>query len=347
MLPVTFDHCVIHVSDWERSNAFYTAVMGAELIRREAGYAYRFGDRQLNVHGPGVTPAEVARLPVKPGNSDLCFEWRGPIAEAVAHLERCGVAVERGPMQRFGAKGAGASVYFRDPDGSLMEFISYARDEKLQRAVLGEDASGQGHAHPIGSGAGAREAPGAHDPTFLPPGIPVPQDDGAARHLPGMKLPDLALPATRRGAFNLALLHGRTVLYIYPRTGVPGVDLPPGWDDIPGARGCTPQSCGFRDHFAELKALGVDHVFGLSTQDTGYQREAAERLHLPFPLLSDADLKFTRALGLPTFAVAGMTLLKRMALVIDDGVIGKVFYPVFPPDRNAAEVIAWLRGNAA
>ena len=123
---------------------------------------------------------------------------------------------------------------------------------------------------------------------------------------------------------------------------MPGVDLPPGWDDIPGARGCTPQ-CGFRDHFAELKALGVAHVFGLSTQDTDYQREAAERLHLPFPLLSDAQLKFTRALDLPTFVVAGMTLLKRMALIVDNGMIKKVFYPVFPPDKSAAEVVAFLR----
>ena len=189
------------------------------------------------------------------------------------------------------------------------------------------------------------EAPGKHDPTFLPPGIPVPQDDGAARHLAGMKLPDLALPATRGGAINVALLPGRTVLYIYPRTGVPGVDLPQGWDDIPGARGCTPQSCGFRDHFAELKALGVSHLFGLSTQQSDYQREAAERLHLPFAILSDAKLAFSRALNLPTFSVAGMTLLKRMALIIDDGIIDKVFYPVFPPDKNAAEVVAWLRGH--
>ena len=322
MLPVTLDHCVIHVTDWERSNAFYTKVMGAELIARPAGYAYRFGDRQLNVHGPGVEPAEVARLPVAPGNSDLCFEWRGPIAEAISHLQRCGVAVERGPLQRFGAKGPGTSVYFRDPDGSLMEFMSYAGVQNVTQA---------------------REAPGHHEPTRLPSNIPAPQDDGAARHLTGMKLPDIALPATRRGAFNLAHLVGRTVLYIYPRTGVPGVDLPPGWDDIPGARGCTPQSCGFRDHFAELKALGVDHVFGLSTQDTDYQREAAERLHLPFPVLSDEKLAFANALKLPTFAVAGMTLLKRMVLVIDDGVIAKVFYPVFPPDQSAAEVVAWLR----
>jgi peroxiredoxin len=191
----------------------------------------------------------------------------------------------------------------------------------------------------------AREAAGAHDPTFLPPDIPVPQDDGAARHLAGVKLPDLALPATSGPAVNLAKLRGRTVLYIYPRTGVPGVDAPPGWDDIPGARGCTPQSCGFRDHFAELKTLGVAQVYGLSTQDTAYQREAAERLHLPFPLLSDAELDFARGLHLPLFMTSGMTLLKRMALVIDDGVIIKVFYPVFPPDKNAVEVVAWLRSN--
>ena len=191
----------------------------------------------------------------------------------------------------------------------------------------------------------AREAHGAHDPTFLPPDIPVPHDDGAAKHLAGTKLPDLALPATSGPAVNLSKLTGRAVVYIYPRTGVPGIDAPPGWDDIPGARGCTPQSCGFRDHFAELKALGVGHVYGVSTRDTAYQREAAERLHLPFPILSDTDLKLTHALKLPTFTASGMTLLKRMALVIDDGRIVKAFYPVFPPDKNAAEVIAWLRSH--
>jgi catechol 2,3-dioxygenase-like lactoylglutathione lyase family enzyme len=125
MPPTKLDHCVIHVSDWERSNAFYTKVMGAELVTRPVGFAYRFGDKQLNVHGPGVAPAEVARLPVQPGNSDLCFEWSGPIEDAIAHLAAQGMAVERGPMQRFGAKGPGTSVYFRDPDGSLMEFMSY------------------------------------------------------------------------------------------------------------------------------------------------------------------------------------------------------------------------------
>src|SRR6202167_3991103 len=157
------------------------------------------------------------------------------------------------------------------------------------------------------------EAPGMHDPTFLPPDIPAPQDDGRARHLTGLKMPDVALPATGGGMVNLSKLKGRTVVYVYPRTGVAGVDAPPGWDQIPGARGCTPQSCGFRDHFAELKALGVANVFGLSTQDTAYQRAAAERLHLPFPILSDAELSLALKLFLPMFMVDGMTLLARMA----------------------------------
>jgi len=184
-----------------------------------------------------------------------------------------------------------------------------------------------------------------HDPKVLPPDIPAPQDDGAADHLSGMRLPDIALPATDGRRVSLAALKGRTVVYIYPRTGVPGQALPDGWDTIPGARGCTPQSCGFRDHFADLQKRGVAHLFGLSTQDTAFQQEAANRLHLPFAILSDETLAFARALTLPTFDVAGMTLLKRMALVIDDGVITKVFYPVFPPDRNAADVIAWLQAS--
>ena len=188
----------------------------------------------------------------------------------------------------------------------------------------------------------AREAAGAHDPTQLPADLPVPQDDGRAKHLPGARLPDVTLPATDGSRVNLSKLKGRTVLYIYPRTGVPGVDAPPGWDDIPGARGCTPQSCSFRDHFADLKSLGVSHVFGLSTQDTGYQREAAERLHLPFVILSDAELDFASGLHLPLFMTSGMTLLSRMAMVIEDGTIVKVFYTVFPPDKNSEEVIAWL-----
>jgi peroxiredoxin len=182
-----------------------------------------------------------------------------------------------------------------------------------------------------------------HDPNVLPGDLPVPQDDGAARHVTGMRLPSLPLEATDGSQVDLSKLSGRTVVYIYPRTGVPGRPLPEGWNEIPGARGCTPQSCGFRDHFAELERLGVVRVFGLSTQDSAYQREAVERLHLPFAVLSDERLELARAIKLPTFKVAGMTLLKRMALVIDDGIITKVFYPVFPPDKNAEEVIAWLR----
>ena len=151
-----------------------------------------------------------------------------------------------------------------------------------------------------------------HDPTVLPSNIPAPQDDGGARHLSGLKLPSIVLTGTDGAQVDLSRLVGRTVVYIYPRTGVPGQALPEGWDAIPGARGCTPQSCSFRDHFAELKRLGVAHLYGLSTQNSDYQREAVERLHLPFPILSDAAFKLANAIKLPTFTVAGMTLLKRI-----------------------------------
>jgi peroxiredoxin len=177
----------------------------------------------------------------------------------------------------------------------------------------------------------------------LPKDLPVPRDDGAAKHLAGMRLPSLALAATDGVEVDLSRLKGRTVIYAYPRTGVPGKPLPEGWDMIPGARGCTPQSCDFRDHFAEFRKAGVDHLFGLSTQDRDFQREAALRLHLPFVILSDADFALTKALRLPTFEVAGMTLLKRLTLVIDDSRITHVFYPVFPPDKSAQEVVGWLQ----
>jgi peroxiredoxin len=178
----------------------------------------------------------------------------------------------------------------------------------------------------------------------LPRDLPVPADDGACTHLPGLPLPAVSLPSTAGRLVDLAGLPGWTVVYVYPRTGRPDRDPPRGWDQIPGARGCTPQSCAFRDHHAELTALGA-RVFGLSTQDTAYQREAVERLHLPFELLSDEQLRFARALRLPTFEVEGMTLIKRLTLVADGGRIAKVFYPVFPPDRNAGDVIAWLTAH--
>ena len=157
--------------------------------------------------------------------------------------------------------------------------------------------------------------------------------------------PPVSLPSTTGEMVDLSRLSGRTVVYAYPRTGKPNVPNPEGWDLVPGARGCTPQSCAFRDHFAELRKLGVSHLFGLSTQDTAYQQEAAERLHLPFALLSDAAGKLTNAMKLPTIVVDGMTLLKRLTLVLDDGKVSHVFYPVFPPDQNASEVASWIAGN--
>ena len=179
----------------------------------------------------------------------------------------------------------------------------------------------------------------------LPKDLPVPQDDGACAHLTGRKLPSLALAATGGKSVDLSALGGRTVVYIYPRTGRPDQELPTGWNAIPGARGCTPQSCAFRDHFEELKRAGAAQVYGLSTQDTAYQREAVERLHLPFEILSDAKLEFARALRLPVFEVDGMKLIKRLTLILRNGAIEKVFYPVFPPDRNAGDVLAWLVKN--
>lgn len=176
--------------------------------------------------------------------------------------------------------------------------------------------------------------------------IPAPPDDGAARHLEGMTVPDVALTATDGTQVSLGKIPGRIVVFAYPRTGVPGqISLVDDWDMIPGARGCTPQTCAFRDLHKVMIAAGAARVFGLSTQDPAYQHEAVERLHLPFPLLSDEKLALTKALRLPTMQVAGMTLIKRLALVIDDGTIGKVFYPVFPPDRNAGDVLAWLEQN--
>jgi peroxiredoxin len=185
----------------------------------------------------------------------------------------------------------------------------------------------------------------SHDPSALPAGLPAPVDDGAADLLPGRVLPDTALPATTGGRVDLRR-HGagrRLVVFAYPRTGRPGVDPPTGWDEIPGARGCTPEACAFRDLAAQFASLHVE-VFGLSSQDPDYQLEAATRLHLPYALLSDADLAFSQALGLPTFEVDGTTLLRRLTMIVRDGVVEQVLYPVFPPDRAADEALAALRG---
>lgn len=178
--------------------------------------------------------------------------------------------------------------------------------------------------------------------TKLPKNLPVPIDDGAAAHLKGSQLPNIELISTDGDTINLANLIGLWVIYIYPMTGRPDVALPVGWNDIPGARGCTPQSCGFRDHYSELMVLKAN-VLGISAQSTEYQREVKDRLHLPYKLLSDSTLKLKHAVGLPTFNVAGMELFKRITLITENGLILKVFYPVFPPDLNSEKVLEWLR----
>ena len=176
----------------------------------------------------------------------------------------------------------------------------------------------------------------------LPANLPVPKDDGGARHLEGMAMPDLELPSTSNRRVNLSKVAApRLVVYAYPMTGRPDRALPQGWDEIPGARGCTPETCGFRDHHKDLARLGAE-VFGLSTQSTEYQQEMVTRLAVPFEVLSDEHFALTRALRLPTFTVEGMTLLKRLTLIVKNRQIEQVFYPVFPPDRHADEVIAWL-----
>lgn len=177
--------------------------------------------------------------------------------------------------------------------------------------------------------------------------VAKPHDDGAANHLQGSRLPSISLPATDGAEIDLGALEGLGVIYIYPMTGRPDTPLPDGWDLIPGARGCTPQSCSFRDHKQELKDLGVEFIFGLSTQPTAYQKEAVERLHLPFSLLSDENLAFQKALNLPRFTVDGMTLIKRMSFIVRDGLIVKVFYPVFPPDQDAENIIHFLKTGQA
>ena len=321
MPPTKLDHCVIHVSDWERSNQFYTQVMGAELVARPVGFAYRFGDKQLNVHGPGVKPAEVARLPVQPGNSDLCFEWAGPIEGAIAHLKAHGIAVERGPMQRFGAKGPGTRVYFRDPDGSLMEFMSLRRCTMI-------------------------EAPGTHNPNVLPP-----EYSGAAGRR--RRAPPRRHEAARSGAAGDRRRVRQSVEAQGPHRGLylsahrrAGRRCAAGLGSDPGRA---------RLHAAILLASAI-----ISTNSSGWAWRNFSDCRRRIPRISrrrraacicrsrsyrTRSLALTQALKLPTFTTSGMTLLKRMALVIDDGVITKVFYPVFPPDKNAEEVIAWLQAS--
>jgi peroxiredoxin len=192
------------------------------------------------------------------------------------------------------------------------------------------------------AGRGVQQTPNLN---ALPANLPRPVDDGGARHLNGMAIPDLALPSTSNRLVNLSKVSApRLVIYCYPMTGRPDRKLPEGWDDIPGARGCTPETCGFRDHHKDLAKLHTE-VFGVSTQETAYQQEMVKRLEVPFEVLSDEHFAFTKALRLPTFTAGGMTLIKRLTLIARNGRIEQVFYPVFPPDKHAEEVIAWLKAH--
>lgn len=184
------------------------------------------------------------------------------------------------------------------------------------------------------------------DLTQLPTGLPEPQDDGAAAHLPGLRIPNLTLQSTTGSPVRLnSLGDGRTVIYVYPLTGRPDQELPRGWDAIPGARGCTPEACSFRDHHEELLGAGTSRVFGLSSQDSDYQREVVDRLHLPYQLLADPELTLADQLRLPTFEVDGRRLYRRLTLIVRDGAVEHVFYPVFPPNRHAEQVLDWLKSH--
>ncbi|MGW5020987.1 MerR family transcriptional regulator [Streptomyces cacaoi] len=199
--------------------------------------------------------------------------------------------------------------------------------------------------HPAGAGPARRTR---EELATLPPDLPVPEDDGAADHLPGLALPPAALPATDGSTVRTDDLGpGRTVLYFFPLIGTPETDLPEGWDTIPGARGCTPETCGFRDHHRELREAGAQRVFGLSVQGTAYLREVAERLRLPFAMVSDTALTLAHALRMPVFEAGGSTLYRRQTLIVRDGRIEHVFHPVFPPDAHAGQVLDWLRANPA
>jgi peroxiredoxin len=214
-------------------------------------------------------------------------------------------------------------------------------DKWSRRGVLGLPVA-LALKHPLMAAAQAAQPPNLN---ALPPNLPRPKDDGGARHVKGMALPNLDLRSTSNRTVNLSTLTApRIVVYCYPMTGRPDRQLPAGWDDIPGARGCTPETCGFRDHHKDLAKLHAD-VYGVSTQSTEYQQEMVKRLEVPFEVLSDEQCQFTRALKLPTFTVEGMTLIKRLTLIARGGTIEKVFYPVFPPDKHAEEVIAWLKAH--
>ncbi|WP_337249000.1 MerR family DNA-binding transcriptional regulator [Leucobacter chromiireducens] len=236
---------------------------------------------------------------------------------------------------------------YRDAIAELDRAIAELSARRSELALRLDRAAGRGFAAEAPVAEPTAGEPPAPDYTVLPPGLPQPEDDGAARHVPGLPLPDLTLGRSDGGRLSLAGLGtGRTIIYAYPLSGRPGTDLPDGWDAIPGARGCSTEACDFRDHFTELQEAGAARVFGLSSQDPDYQAELCERLRLPFPMLSDPELRLADALRLPTFAAPGHPrLFARITLVVRDGRVEHVFYPIFPPNTHAQQVLAWLRDH--
>ncbi|MEV6055144.1 MerR family transcriptional regulator [Streptomyces sp. NPDC052107] len=291
-----------------------------------------------------ITPERLANGYRDYGEDDV------RLVREIRTLHRLGIPVER--TRPFLECLAAGRAHADDCPASLASYREAideltGRIESLtaRRATLIANLNAAAHR---GSGVVPAEGRGTGrmDYLTLPADLPVPEDDGAVDHLPGVKVPSLALLDTAGRTVRLdALGPRRTVVYVYPLTGRPGTDLPEGWNSIPGARGCTPESCGFRDHFHDLLEAGAGRVYGLSSQDTDYQSEVVERLGLPFDMLSDPALGLADTLGLPTFEVEGMRLFRRLTLVLRAGVIERVFYPVFPPNEHAQQVLTWLRGN--
>jgi peroxiredoxin/DNA-binding transcriptional MerR regulator len=291
-----------------------------------------------------ITPQRLANGYRNYGEDDVL------LVREIRNLHDLGIPVER--TRPFLECLAAGRLHADDCPASLASYRATideltGRIEALsaRRATLIRNLNAAAHR---GSSVELSEAtgPGVEDYSSLPADLPAPEDDGAAEHLPGTIVPPIALVSTAGADIRLDTLGPRhTVIYIYPLTGRPGIDLPAGWNSIPGARGCTPEACGFRDHFHDLLEAGAGRVYGLSSQDTVYQNEVVERLGLPFDMLSDPTLSLADALGLPTFEAGGMRLFKRLTLVIRDGVIEHAFYPIFPPDEHAQQVLTWLREN--
>ncbi|MFI6948380.1 redoxin domain-containing protein [Streptomyces sp. NPDC050422] len=294
-----------------------------------------------------ITPARLAN-----GYRDYSAHDARLVREA-RELNRLGIPVER--TRPFLECLSNGRDHADDCPSSLAGYRDAIDDLTLRieeltarRSVLARHLHEAAHRNSHARSSGAEGDTVSRHLTDLPPDLPVPEDDGAAAHLPGRAVPDLELPDTAGGTVALrALGEGRSVIYCYPLTGRPDADLPEGWNTIPGARGCTSEACDFRDHHDDLEAAGATHVFGLSSQDTAYQKEVVDRLRLPFPMLSDTGFRLAAALGMPTFEADGAPLHKRLTLVLRDGVIEHVFYPVFPPNTHAQQVLRWLQDNPA